>query len=82
MSPSTSEVVALVAARPRLPVAYMALLLGMDAGELELRLLAAAAAGLVVEAVEGSCCGGSLFEVTAVGEQALSQFDHRIRAVS
>lgn len=71
MSSVTSELRAaleLVARRPRLPVKYMALLLKVDAGELELRLLAAAHAGYIDERVEG-CCHGSRFEITAKGRE-------------
>ena len=63
ISPDTSRALHLVAQRPLLPVKYMALLLNMDQGELELRLLAAAHAGLVIQRIEGSCCTGSRFEV-------------------
>lgn len=59
----------LVARRPRLPLPYMAILLKHDPVELELRLLAAANVGWVVE-YPGCCQQQSQFEVTEAGLRA------------
>lgn len=67
MNPKLTQAVELVVNRPRLPLWYMALILKIDQGELELLLLIAANQGWLAEVKEGCCKQGSLFEATTKG---------------